>query len=182
MIQGDKIYLTELDRGNAETIRAWLNDPEVHRFLLVGHVPLTREAEERFYDIQGPASGSYNFEIHVAEDGRYVGHVGLKDVDLIHRTGEIGIVIGDKTSWGRGYGGDAIVACLRFAFLTLGLHSVSIVTDEDHERALALYRRLGFAQTGIDRECIYRQGRFINHVRFDMLEREFRARYCTLSE
>ena len=39
MIKGDKIYLTELDRANAETIRTWLNDPEVHRYLLVGHVP-----------------------------------------------------------------------------------------------------------------------------------------------
>jgi hypothetical protein len=31
MIKGDKTYLTELDRTNSETIRTWLNDPEVHR-------------------------------------------------------------------------------------------------------------------------------------------------------
>ena len=181
MIRGDKVFLTELDRANAETIRTWLNDPEVHRHLLVGHVPITREEEQRYYDSQGPASGMYNFEIHVAADGRYIGNVGLKDVSLIHRHGEIGIVIGDKGSWGKGYGGDAIVTCLRFAFLTLGLHSVLIKTEEGHERARELYRRLGFVQTGVERERVYHEGRFTGHVVFDMLEDEYRALYCASS-
>ena len=177
MIKGDKIYLTELDRANLETIRAWLNDPEVHRHLIVGHVPITREEEERFYDRQGPAAGEYNFEIHVTADGRYIGNVGLMGVDLVHRHGEIGIVIGDKESWGKGYGGDAIRTCLKFAFLTLGLHSVSIRTEDDHVRALELYRRLGFVETGREREHVYHDGRFRDHVVFDMLEQEYRALY-----
>ena len=126
MIRHDKVYLTELDRRNAETIRDWLNDPEIHRFLLVGHTPITREQEERYYDLQSVASDSYSFEIHVAADGRYIGNIGLKDVDLIHRHGEIGVVVGDKTVWGRGFGSDAIIACLSFAFQTLGLHRVAI--------------------------------------------------------
>jgi RimJ/RimL family protein N-acetyltransferase len=178
MIKGDKIYLTELDRSNAETIRNWLNDPEVHRFLLVGHIPLTREEEERYYDSQAAASGAYNFEIHVASDGRFIGHVGLKDVSLIHRCGEIGVVIGSKEDWGKGYGADAIVTCLRFAFLTLGLHSVSIRTEERHERARELYARIGFVETGREREVIYRDGRFHDHIVFDMLDSEFRDRYA----
>jgi RimJ/RimL family protein N-acetyltransferase len=178
MIKGSKIYLTELDRANAEAIRAWLNDPEVHRYLLVGHVPLTREEEERYYDSQATASDAYNFEIHVAADGRFIGHIGLKDVSLLHRHGEIGLVIGSTDDWGKGYGEDAIVTCLRFAFLTLGLHSVCIKADERHERALELYSRIGFVQTGLERERVYREGRFTGHVVFDILDSEFRALYC----
>lgn len=147
--------------------------------MLVGHIPLTREEEERFYDTQATSSDAYNFEIHVAEDGRYIGHVGLQDVSLVHRHGEIGLVIGSKGDWGKGYGMDAIVTCLRFAFLTLGLHSVCIRTEERHERALELYRRIGFVETGRERERIYREGRFTDHVVFDMLDSEFRTRYCS---
>jgi len=179
MIRGQKVYLTELDRTNAETIREWLNDPDVHRYLLAGHIPLTREQEERYYDAAGAACDSYNFEIHIAEDGRYIGHIGLSRVDLVHRHAEIGLVIGSKVDWGKGYGCDAIVTCLGFAFLTLGLHSVCIKTDEHHDRALELYRRIGFVETGREREWIYREGRFTDHVVFDMLEPEYRARYCS---
>lgn len=178
MIRGDKVYLTELDRANAETIRAWLNDPEVHRYLMVGHVPLTREEEDRFYDAQASSNDSFVFEIHLAEDGRYIGNVGLAGVSLVHRHAEIGIVIGSKDDWGKGYGGDAIVACLRFAFLTLGLHSVCIRTDEHHERALGLYRKLGFIETGREPEWVYREGRFADHVVLHMLDSEYRTRYC----
>ena len=39
MIRGEKIYLTELDVDNAETIRAWLNDPEVYKYLLSATPP-----------------------------------------------------------------------------------------------------------------------------------------------
>lgn len=178
MIKGDKMYLTELDRANAETIRAWLNDPEVHRYLLVGHIPLTKEAEERFYDAQSTSSDSYNFEIHVAADGRFIGHVGLADVSLIHRHGEIGLVIGSREDWGKGYGADAIITCLRFAFLALGLHAIRIRTEERHARALEMYGRIGFVETGRERECVYRDGRFVDNVVFDILESEYRARYC----
>jgi RimJ/RimL family protein N-acetyltransferase len=179
MIKGKKIYLTELDRANAETIRAWLNDPEVHRYLLVGHIPLTREQEERYYDAQAASSNTFNFEIHVAADGRYIGNVSLEDVDLLHRHGEIGLVIGAKEDWGKGYGADAIVTCLEFAFLTLGLHSVCIRTRGEHERALELYERLGFVRTGRERERVYQQGHFADYVVFDILDGEYRARYCS---
>lgn len=179
MLKGRTTYLTELDRANADTIRGWLNDPEVHRYLLVGHIPLTREAEERYYDAQAASSDSFDFEIHVAEDGRFIGHIGLSGVSLVHRHAEIGLVIGSKEDWGGGYGGDAIVTCLGFAFLTLGLHSVCIRTDEHHARALELYSRLGFVESGREREWIYREGRFADHVVFHMLDSEYRARYCS---
>lgn len=178
MIQGEKTYLIELDRQNAETIRAWLNDPEIHRFLLVGHLPITREQEELYYDRQSQAADSFGFEIHLAADGRYIGNVGLKDVDSIHRHGEIGIVIGDKSAWGQGFGGDAIVACLEFAFFTLGLHKVSVRVHEEHTRGLELYRRLGFVETGREREHVYQEGHFQDEILLDMLEQEYRMLYC----
>jgi [ribosomal protein S5]-alanine N-acetyltransferase len=179
MIPYGKVYLTELDRRNAETIRMWLNEPEIHRFLLVGHIPITREQEERYYDEQSVASDSYGFEIHVATDGRYVGNIGLQGVDLRHRHGEIGVVIGDRASWGQGFGGDAIVACLTFAFQTLGLHRVSIRTHEEHTRAQELYKRLGFVETGRERQHIFQEGHFQDEIILDMLEQEFRALYCS---
>ena len=177
MIKGEKIYLSELDRRNAETIRAWLNDPEVHRFLLTGHVPITREQEERYYDTHTDSSSSFDFEIHLATDGRHIGNMGLKDVDCLHGHGEIGILIGDKNEWGKGYGGDAIITCLSFAFLTLRLHRVSIRCHEENARGLHLYGKLGFVETGREREHIYQEGHFQDEIIFDMLDGEFRKRY-----
>jgi RimJ/RimL family protein N-acetyltransferase len=179
MIHGKKVYLTELDRRNAETIRNWLNDPEIHRFLLVGHLPITREQEERYYDRMSEATDAFSFEIHIAADGRYIGNIGLKGVDLVHRHGEIGVVIGDRSVWGQGFGSDAIVACLGFAFQTLGLHRVSMRVHEEHPRAAALYRRLGFIETGRERDYIFQEGHFQDEIILDMLDHEYRSLYST---
>jgi RimJ/RimL family protein N-acetyltransferase len=177
MIRGEKIYLTELDLDNAETIRAWLNDPEVYKYLMVGHTPISKEDERRYYQADAVSSDTRNFEIHVAEDGRYIGNVGLKDIDPIHRHAELGISIGHKEDWGKGFGFDAIVTCLRYAFDTLGLHTVKIRAHADHSRALELYRRVGFVEVGRERETVFQDGRFADYVALDMIDREFRERY-----
>ena len=177
MIRGDKIYLTELDFANSETIRAWLNDPEVYKYLMVGHTPISEDDERRYYEAQAAASDARNFEIHVAEDGRYIGNVGLKDIHPVHRHAELGIAIGRKEDWGKGFGFDAIVTCLRYAFDTLGLHTVKIRAHADHARAGELYRRVGFAEVGRERETVFQEGRFADYVVLDIVDREFRERY-----
>jgi diamine N-acetyltransferase len=177
MIRGEKVYLTELDWANAETIRGWLNDPEIHEFLLVGHTPITPEEERRFYETQAASPDRRAFEIHATEDGRYLGNIGLHDIHPIHRRAELGVVIGRKEDWGKGFGADAIATCLRYAFDTLGLHTVKIRARADHSRALELYRRVGFVEVGREREAVFQRGRFTDYVVLDMLDSEFRERY-----
>jgi RimJ/RimL family protein N-acetyltransferase len=177
MIRGDKIYLTELDFANAETIRAWLNDPEVYKYLMVGHTPISEDDERRYYEAQALSSDAQNFEIHVAEDSRYIGNVGLKDIHPVHRRAELGIAIGRKEDWGKGFGLDAIVTCLRYGFDTLGLHTIKIRAHADHARAGDLYRRVGFVEVGRERETVFQEGRFADYVVLDIVDREFRERY-----
>jgi RimJ/RimL family protein N-acetyltransferase len=177
MIQGDRVVLTALDRKNAETVRAWINDPSVHRYMLSGHVPITAESELAYYDESEASPAIYNFEIHVAEDMRLIGHCGLIGVDLRHRRGEVGIMIGDLSAQNQGYGRDAIVTLLRFAFDTLGLNAVTIGAREDNERGLHLYRSIGFKDAGRTRDTDYAEGRFWDLVILDMLVGEFRELY-----
>ena len=93
MIKGDKTYLTELDQANAETIRGWLNDPEVYKSLMVGHTPISEEDERRYYERHTNTGDERDFEIHVAEDGRYIGNIGIKGIHLVHRRVEMGVAI-----------------------------------------------------------------------------------------
>ena len=177
MIKGDKTYLTELDQANAETIRGWLNDPEVYKYLMVGHTPISEEDERRYYERHTNTGDERDFEIHVAEDGRYIGNIGIKGIHLVHRRVEMGVAIGSKHEWGKGYGFDAIVTMLRYAFDTLGLHSVKIRAHQDNTRALDLYRRVGFVDVGRDREAVFQEGSFSDFVALDIIDREFRERY-----
>ena len=45
-------------------------------------------------------------------------------IDWINRSAQVGIVIGSKPHWGKGYGTDAMRIVLRFAFEKMNLHRV----------------------------------------------------------
>jgi len=177
MLRGDNIVLTALDPANAETVRQWVNDPAVNRFMLSGHVPITPGQELAYYQRADSSDEQYVFEIHVASDMRLIGHVGFEGVDLRHRHGEIGIMIGNLDYQGRGYGRDALLTALRFGFDTLGLHRVAIKARHDNERGVHLYRAVGFREAGVERDCDFAEGRFHDVICFDMLEAEYRELY-----
>jgi RimJ/RimL family protein N-acetyltransferase len=177
MLHGERVYLAPLDKANMATAIGWLADPEVNRFLLSGHEPITLEEEARWYDEMTASANDHVFEVHVSEDGRYIGNVGLHKIDPRHRSGELGIVIGSKPDQERGYGRDAMATLLRFAFGELGLHRVCLYCDPENERAARAYRAIGFTEVGHTRDAVFINGSFHDHLVFDMLEDEFRARY-----
>lgn len=178
MLQGTLVYLDTPDPADAETVRAWVNDPAVNRWMLSGHVPVSAEDERRWYadaEAKRQAGVAYHFAIHAADDGRLLGMTGLEHADAIHRHAEVGIFVAPPHEWGKGFATDAIGVLLGFAFDTLGMHNVRICAFDGNERALALYRRLGFKDAGREREAWFLRGEFHDLVRLDMLEDEWRA-------
>jgi len=180
MLPGKLVTLRGLDPSNAETVRRWLDDPDVHRWMEAGTVPITAAAELAWYEAaeRNAAAGTeYEFEIHIAEDDRLIGHCGLFGVDRFDRHGEVGIFIGDVAEQGKGFGRDAIVTLLRFAFETLGLNTVRIRAIDGNERGLGLYRSIGFADVGVFRQGRYVRGAFHDVVLLDMTRGDFDSRY-----
>jgi len=177
VIEGQRVFLSELDKTHIPIALAWLADPEVNAFILAGHEPLTVEQEEQWYDAMACSETDCVFEIHVTDDDRYIGNVGLHKIDVAHRHAEFGIFIGSKADQGQGLGRDATITALRYAFDTLGLHRVYLRCQPANERGLRAYRAVGFVEVGRERESALVDGRYRDHLVFDMLEGEFRARY-----
>lgn len=76
------------------------------------------------------------------EAGAYIGTAEL--YELRGTSGTLGIIIGEKTHWNRGYGPEAMHALLGHAFRDLGLEQVRLSTFGDNERAQAAFRKVGF--------------------------------------
>jgi RimJ/RimL family protein N-acetyltransferase len=178
MLRGERVLLTTFDPANAETARAWVNDPETHRFMLSGQEYVTEEAERAFFEDteKARAAGTaHRFEVHDVESGVLIGVAGLEGVSGYHRHAELGIMIGDPAYRGRGFGADTLRTLLRFGFDELGLHSLRICVFRGNDRAYELYRRVGFTETGCDRQTCLISGEMRDLIRLDMLEDEWRA-------
>jgi RimJ/RimL family protein N-acetyltransferase len=78
------------------------------------------------------------------ERDEYIGTIELYDIR--YDTATLGIIIGEKTHWGRGYGPEAMSALLTYAFNKLNLERVKLNTFSDNERAQAAFKKLGFME------------------------------------
>jgi len=176
VIYGESIRLRAIERTDLERYVEWFNDPEVTQHLM-RHLPLSLAAEERWFEnLQSQAEESRPLAVE-AKDGDqwvHIGGGGLHDIDWQSRRAEVGIAIGDKRYWNRGFGTDTIRALLRHGFECLNLHRIYLRVFEDNERAIAVYGRLGFKEEGRLREHSYRGGEYRDMLFMGILRSEWK--------
>jgi len=170
-IREGRARLVPIDRTlHLENALCWMNDPEVTASLAV-NLGVTRRQEEAFFDrMEGPNDRDFTWAILDGEE-RHVGFIGLHDVDWRGRSATGGLVLGERSSWGRGIATDAVRARTRFAFDTVGLHRVEGHTVNPAMRRV--YEKAGYRHEGTLREKVWRDGRWLDAEAFAILDRDY---------
>jgi RimJ/RimL family protein N-acetyltransferase len=178
MIEGKLINLRALDIGDGDRYVDWLNDTEVTRHLNRRY-QIPRLAEENYLRERGvqqmgfgPSGGNFAIE---TKEGVHIGSIGFHYVNPENRKATLGVVIGDKRYWSKGYGTDAMLTLLRFGFEEMNLHRIDLSVDEDNERGIACYRKCGFVEEGRLRQERYSRGGYRDQLWMGLLREEFRA-------
>jgi RimJ/RimL family protein N-acetyltransferase len=174
VLEGKLVRLRPLDTGDSERCWRWMNDPEVTLYLNQGY-PVSRAEQAAWIE---KAALSTPPELTLAVDTlleqRHIGTVSLENGDFANRSIELGIAIGDKEYWSRGYGTDAVQTLLRFAFDEMNLNRVWLDVHEDNSRAIACYRKCGFIEEARLREHRFKLGRYRDTLIMAVLLDDFR--------
>ena len=176
MLEGKLVRLRPMEPEEFENYYRWMNDEEVKRYLGMRYF-FSRAAEQEWLRGRTNAPLSYSnvqFAVETKEDCRHVGSIGFHDTAPEDRKAVVGIAIGEKTLWDRGYGSDAMTTLLRFAFDEMGLHRVMLHVDERNSRAQASYKKVGFVEEGRLRDDRWARGRYWDTVVMGILDAEFR--------
>lgn len=160
VLYGKTVMLREYRREDLEDIRAWVNDPAVTRYLGGGSLlkPQTCEMTRAF--LEAKLAGGYQFVIARLSDGAYLGQIDACDLDLINRRAEIGIVLGDKSWQGRGYGTEALGLMVKYLFTQVNLNRVTLQVEAENAAAIRCYEKCGFRQEGVLRSHVFREGMY----------------------
>ena len=175
MIEGKLVRLRAVEPEDAENAFRWMNDHEVTRNLMARY-PFSLESEREWVKGAGKPLDFANARFAVeTKDGVHIGHCGLHNASAENRRAELGIMIGEKEYWGRGFGTDAMLTLLRFAFQQMNLHKVTLGVFEFNERGRVMYTKLGFVEEGRFREDLFQDGRYWDLIRLSILRREYEA-------
>jgi UDP-4-amino-4,6-dideoxy-N-acetyl-beta-L-altrosamine N-acetyltransferase len=168
--QGEKVRLREIRDEDLERIVRWRNDPEILSRLF-SHEKLTIEKQREWFAGLAGDKSRVSFIVETLE-GRAVGQGGFSHIDRHSRVAEMGIMIGEREEQGRGLGTAAVRLLIDYGFRELDLHRISLRVLEGNERALNIYRRLGFRDEGVQREAVRKDGAFRDVVLLGLLEYE----------
>ena len=167
----------------AEHFSRWWHDSEYGRLLDLDPGRLfspkrTKEWLEKELEKDPPEM--WLFGIRALEGEKLIGFIDLSGASP-HGDTFVGIGIGEREYWGKGYGTEAMKLVLRFAFVELGLHRVSLDVFEYNPRGVKSYEKAGFRHEGRVREMILRDGRrsdvfFMGVLREDWIK-QFGAEY-----
>ena len=120
---------------------AWLNDPEVNRYLETRSATL--ESVRGYLQEKAAKRDALFFGIFL-KDGAKIGTLKLEPIDMERKKATLGIMIGEKDAWGKGYGSEAIRAAVNYSFRTLGLSEVNLGVIADNAGAMRAYEKVGF--------------------------------------
>lgn len=173
MLQGRLVRLRAPERGDLPTFVRWFNDPEATQFLLRGP-PMCLEEEERWYaDLIKREDKVFCIE---TVEGKLIGNICIIHIDWTNRKAEIGVMIGEKDHWDRGFGTEAISLLLEYAFEELNLERISLYCDETNLRAQRCYQKCGFQVEGKHRHHRLRNGVFIDDVVMSIMKGDWELR------
>lgn len=131
------LALTDLD----DWVR-WMNDRDVSRFLIPPDRPFRRVDAEMYWSQSNGSRSERAYAVDAA--GACIGIVTLHNITSDRSRCELGIMIGERSYLGRGFGTATVVEAIRVAFDDLGVQSVALRVAAGNRRAIAAYERAGF--------------------------------------
>lgn len=177
--RGEKVRLVAIDpQKDAQRFASWGRDTEYARLLDSDPVRLwsVGQVKEWFEkQLKADAFEEIQFMIRTLDGDETIGFVGLDGISWHNGNSWVGIGIGERENWSKGYGTDAMHIIARYAFEELGLHRLSLNVFAYNTRAIRSYEKIGYQVEGRVLEAIHRDGQRWDIIFMGLLHEEWRG-------
>lgn len=149
-ITTERLVLRTLEEGDVtERYLGWLRDPAVSRYLELRFDVQTLEGCRTFVLAANQHADTLLLGIFLKregleEEGRHIGNIKLAPINPHHRRAELGLLLGDRAEWGKGYASEAIAAVTRHAFARLGLRKVTAGCYGGNQASAGAFLKAGY--------------------------------------
>ncbi|HNR13147.1 MAG TPA: GNAT family protein [Thermodesulfobacteriota bacterium] len=170
----EKCSLRPLESKDIQHLYEFKNNPKVAALLGGFHTGLSSDKMVEWLEYHRKKPDEVLWAIADLNDDSCLGHVGLYQIDHRVRSSEFAIMVGASGHWGRGLGRSVTHFVLDWGFSELNLNRIHLSVLATNERAIRLYRSLGFVEEGRLRQAQFKGGRFIDVVLMSILRDEFK--------
>jgi RimJ/RimL family protein N-acetyltransferase len=175
-LRGANVLLRPMRTSDMPRQREFFQDAELAELdssSLEAHSKI--DVEEFFLSPSASGGETASFAIDVR--GEYVGYARLMNLKNSNKVFELGIFIGDRRFWGRGYGKEVVKLLLQHGFSELDGREIELTTHQKNERAVACFSACGFTeQRRVHRATLF-DGQYVDMIEMSIArERWLRSR------
>ena len=159
-----RLMLRSLEETDAERCAAWVNDPRIRTFI-AAYLPQSVEEERAWIrGLHEKKDTDIVFAMVIADTNDHIGIMGLHRIDYRAGLAWTGSLIGRADLWQQGYGSEAKMAVLDYAFHTLMLRKVCTSVYAFNERSLGCQLKCGYREEGRLRQQRPHEGEYVDEI------------------
>lgn len=177
VVTGTRIYLREVRLSDVnERYYRWMNDPEINQYLETRFAPQSLETIADFVRRMAGKSDEPFFAICTVDTGEHIGNIKIGPINFRHRHGDVSLLIGEKTYWGKGYATEAIELVTRFGFEIANLNKLEAGCYAENEGSARAFEKCGYAREGLAKGHFLYNGRETDCIRLGLRAADYFAR------
>jgi len=170
----NRLYLRALEKKDLEgNWFRWFNDPHNTRFTGHGRFPNTIEKQTQYFETITNSKNDLVLAIIDKSSNNHIGVIALNNIQWIHQNADLNIIMGDYDIKYIGYGFEASCFLIDHGFQRLNLHKIC----EGHDIGLKgwgnLLKKIGFKIYGVQKEHMFRDGKFFDIERSEVFPKDF---------
>ncbi|GHO91657.1 N-acetyltransferase [Reticulibacter mediterranei] len=173
-LDSDNIYLRTLERDDLDLFWQWFADREITRYSMGMLIfPFSKAETQEWLERTLHDKQVLSLGIVEKTSDQLLGYAGVTSISNINRSGEYYIFIGNKGSWGKGYGTEVTRLIVNYGFRSLNLHRIMLTVFAGNSAAIRVYTKAGFTEEGVMRQANYREGRYHDVIVMSILRPEW---------
>lgn len=156
IITGHKIKLREKNLSDVRNDYQWQTDPELAKLDAAPTLDIPFSIYLLDYSSMVHHRDHHRFPLAIETlEGQHIGNCTCYDIDMKRGEAQVGIMIGDKAYWGKGYGVDALNTFIKHIFDNSSLNRLYLKTLNWNKRAQRCFIKCGFTSYGEMRRDSY---------------------------
>ena len=164
-VRGQHIWLRPLTEDDVgEDYLGWMQNPLVNQYLESREQGHTLDTLREFVRTMNASLRDHLYGIFSIESGDHIGNIKVGSVRQQHRSADLGLIIGPRSAWGKGYGTEAISLATRYAFEELDLNKLWAGMYSENMGCYLAFIKAGYREVGRFRRHILFKGRFIDSI------------------
>jgi [ribosomal protein S5]-alanine N-acetyltransferase len=171
---GKRIFIKILSPDDVnQAYVEWMNDPAIHQYLESRFRMQTIESVRSFVEGMNNSTVDAMFGIFLNDSSEHIGNIKIGNINPFHRRADVGLIIGNRSAWGKGYAAEAIALVTQYGFEELNLNKLFAGMYAENTGSFKAFLKCGWRHVGTLKEHCFSHGKYTDEFIVEICKSEY---------